>query len=184
MPVTFKEQPDASESIERMLHPWVKKWFFSRFKEFSLPQRFGVLEIFSRRNILVSAPTGATSAAQRQEMTRNAPHIFITPPESLAILLNSPKFSAHLLRAEWCVVDEVHALAENNRGTHLSLSLERLQRLSPGMCRIGLSATVAPLEDVAAFLAGLSGGAPRDCLIADVQFLKELDLKVISPEGP
>jgi len=252
MPVTFKEQPDAPESIERMLHPWVKKWFFSRFKEFSLPQRFGVLEIFSRRNILVSAPTGATktltaflsilnqlvisadsgtleartycvyisplkalnydievnlrqplkeieaiagkklgirvgvrtgdtSAAQRQEMTRNAPHIFITTPESLAILLNSPKFSAHLLRAEWCVVDEVHALAENKRGTHLSLSLERLQRLSPGMCRIGLSATVAPLEDVAAFLAGLSGGAPRDCLIADVQFLKELDLKVISP---
>ena len=75
------------------------------------------------------------------------------------------------------IVDEIHALAENKRGVHLSLTLERLEYLSDHMCRVGLSATVAPLEEVAKFLVGKD----RDCLVSDVQFTKQLDLKVISP---
>ena len=58
--VEFKETPDKEEDVLRILHPYVQKWFYSRFKEFSLPQKFGVSEIHSRQNILVSAPTGAT----------------------------------------------------------------------------------------------------------------------------
>src|SRR3989338_4477024 len=58
--IRFKREPDAPDRLASMLHPWVRQWFFSRFKEFSMPQLYGVAEIFSRRNVLVSAPTGAT----------------------------------------------------------------------------------------------------------------------------
>lgn len=250
-----KEIPNSPEEILGVLSPVVKEWFFSRFKEFSLPQLFGVLEIHGRSNILVSAPTGATktltaflsilnelvdnsekgiledkvycvyisplkalnndigknlreplaemekiagksfgirvgvrtgdtTASEKSKMLIKPPHILITTPESLAIVLSSLKFVSHLGKVDWCVVDEIHALAENKRGVHLSLSLERLQRLSPGMARVGLSATIAPLEEIAKFLAGLadpSVGKFRNCAICDVQFIKKMDLKVISP---
>ncbi|MDP7115769.1 MAG: ATP-dependent helicase, partial [Candidatus Woesearchaeota archaeon] len=87
------------------------------------------------------------------------------------------KFKDHMKKVEWCIIDEVHALAENKRGVYLSLSMERLQKLSGHMARIGLSATVAPLEEVAQYLVG----SKRDCIIVDVQFIKDLDLKVVSP---
>ncbi|MCD6434720.1 MAG: ATP-dependent helicase, partial [Candidatus Diapherotrites archaeon] len=105
-----------------------------------------------------------------------------TTPESLAIVLNSPKFSQFLHDVKWCVIDEIHALASNKRGVHLSLSLERLQRLSKDMCRIGLSATIAPLEEIAKFLVGKKNDKEfRDCDIVDVRFIKKVDLQVLSP---
>ena len=79
------------------------------------------------------------------------------------------------------IIDEIHALAENKRGTHLSLSMERLARLSPHMTRIGLSATISPMEEVAKFLVGYENNEERPCIIVDVQFIKELDLQVVSP---
>lgn len=266
--IKFKTKPNTEEELKTILNPTLKKWFFSRFESFSLPQLYGVMEIHSRKNILVSAPTGATktltgflsilneladnaekgilqdkiycvyisplkalsndiqvnlktplqeiekiaekklgirvavrtgdtTATEKSKMLQKPPHILITTPESLAIILSSVKFREHLRNVEWCIVDEIHALAENKRGTHLSLSLERLDRLSSHMCRIGLSATVAPLEEVAKFLAG----SERECQIVDVQFahksaeqissaqgnqgfplcIKEMDLKVLSP---
>ena len=110
-------------------------------------------------------------------MLKNPPHILITTPESLAILLSSDKFKNHLSNVQWCIIDEIHALAENMRGVHLSLSLERLQSLSQGMMRIGLSATVAPLEDIAGFLAG----SERKCNLVDVSYLKVSDFQVLTP---
>ncbi len=246
--LTRKEKPNTAQEVEATLNPTIKKWFFSRFTSFSLPQLFGVLEIHSRNNILVSAPTGATKTltgflsilnelvdsaekgilkdkvycvyisplkalsndisknlkepleqiekiagkelgirvgvrtgdttqTEKSKMLKKPPHILITTPESLAILLSSIKFREHLKNVDWCIVDEIHALAENKRGTHLSLSLERLQHLSQGMCRVGLSATVAPIEEIAQFLVG----SKRACKIVDIQFLKNLDLKVLSP---
>ncbi len=127
--------------------------------------------------IRVAVRTGDTSTTERQKMSKTPPHILVTTPESLAILLCSPKFREYLRNVQWCIIDEVHALAENKRGVHLSLSLERLQYLSPGMCRVGLSATVAPIEEVAKFLVG----STRSCNIIDVQFLKNMDLQVMSP---
>jgi ATP-dependent Lhr-like helicase len=127
--------------------------------------------------IRVGVRTGDTTASEKSKMLKKPPHILITTPESLAIILSSVKFCEHIKAIDWCIVDEIHALAENKRGVHLSLSLERLQRLSPAMCRIGLSATVAPLEEVAKYLAGTN----RDCKIVDVQFLKQMDLQVMSP---
>lgn len=130
----------------------------------------------------IAVRTGDTPASERSRQLRKPPHILITTPESFAILLNSPKFVEHMKRIKWVVVDEIHSLAENKRGVHLSLSLERLQMHNPAFCRIGLSATIAPLEEMARFLVGMkSKKEPRDCNIVNVQSLKKLDLKVVSP---
>jgi len=250
--ITTMQKPYKPEQIDHILNPIVKKWFFTRFKEYSLPQLYGVMEIHSRNNILISAPTGATKTLtgflsilnelidssekgiledkiycvyisplralsedikvnlveplkqmeelsgkkfgirvasrtgdtdtyEKAKMLKNPPHILITTPESLAIVLSSFKFVDLLKDVQWCIVDEVHALAENKRGTHLSLSLERLQKLSPGMARVGLSATIAPLEEIAKYLVGFETKNERPCKIVDVQFIKKLDLEVLSP---
>ena len=114
-------------------------------------------------------------------MLKSPPHILITTPETLSILLVAPKFREKLSHVKYVIVDEIHSLAENKRGVHLSLSLERLQHLIGGFTRIGLSATVSPLEEVAKFLVGYEYGVERDCILVDINYLKELDIEVISP---
>ncbi len=130
--------------------------------------------------IRVGIRTGDTPAHERSRMLKRPPHILITTPESLAIMLTSPKFSTLLHGIDWAVIDEVHALAENKRGTQLALVLERLSAQT-FYTRIGLSATVAPLEDVAEYLVGLEGGDPRPCDVVDVNYEKDLDIEVLSP---
>lgn len=132
-------------------------------------------------DIRIAVRTGDTPLNERQKQLRKPPHILITTPESFAILLNSPKFIENIKKTEWLIVDEIHALADNKRGVHLSLSMERLQKINPKLCRIGLSATISPLEEIARFLVGLEKGKERDCKIVDVRFIKSLDLKVLSP---
>ncbi len=127
--------------------------------------------------IRIGVRTGDTTQAEKSKMLKNPPHILITTPESLAIMINSPKFKENLMNVQWLIIDEIHALADNKRGVHLSLTVERLQRLSPGMTRVGLSATIAPLEEIAQYLVGTE----RDCQIVDVQYIKEMDLQVLSP---
>jgi len=137
----------------------------------------------NKLNIRVGVRTGDTSASQKSQMLKKPPHIIITTPESFAIMLTSPKFKEKLKELDWVIVDEIHALANSKRGVHLSLSLERLQAAT-SFCRIGLSATVSPLKEVAKFLVGVDNPYKekyRDCKIVDVQFLKKLDLKVLSP---
>ena len=246
--ISYKDKTDNQENVKDLLHPAVKQWFFSKFKEFPLPQLYGVLEVHSRNNILISAPTGSgktlssllailnelidssykgilkdkvyciyisplkalnrdihlnliepleeiekiaekkfgirvsvrtgdTTQAEKAKMLNKPPHILVTTPESLAILLSSVKFKEHIKEVDYCIIDEIHSLAENKRGVHLSLSLEKLQNLSTGMCRIGLSATIAPLDEIAKFLVGNE----RDCKIIDARFDKKLDIEVISP---
>jgi len=135
------------------------------------------------QKIRIAVRTGDTEQSERQKQLRKPPHIFITTPETLAIVLSSPKFSRVLTRVRFLIIDEVHAIAENKRGSHLALSMERLQRIQEGnMVRIGLSATIAPLDEVARFLVGYNeDGSERDCIIADVTFAKKMDIKVISP---
>jgi ATP-dependent helicase Lhr and Lhr-like helicase len=246
--IETKTKPDTNKEILNILNPNVKTWFNSKFKDFATPQKFALMEVHSRENILVSAPTGSgktltaflsilnelidssekgilenkiyavyisplkalnndieknlneplqeieelakrkfgirvsvrtgdTTANEKTKMLKNPPHVLITTPESLAIMLSSIKFIEHLKDVEWCIIDEIHALAENKRGVHLSLSLERLSHLAKHMTRVGLSATVAPLENIAKFLVG----SKRDCKIIDVQDIKQMDLKVLSP---
>jgi ATP-dependent Lhr-like helicase len=126
--------------------------------------------------IRVAVRTGDTTPAERKKMLDHPPHILITTPESLSIMLSSKKFSEYLKDIQWSIVDEIHSFAENKRGVHTSLVIEQLQRLSPGMCRIGLSATISPIEEIAKFLVGNN----RSCKIIDVQFLKKNDIQVIS----
>ncbi|HIP88952.1 MAG TPA: ATP-dependent helicase [Thermococcus paralvinellae] len=131
--------------------------------------------------IRVAVRTSDTTSYEKQKMTKKPPHILITTPESLAIALNAPKFSQCLKTVKYVIVDEVHALAENKRGSHLALSLERLQNLAGNFVRIGLSATIHPLEEVAKFVFGFNDdGTPRPGLIVDVSFAKKTEIKVES----
>ncbi|OED30920.1 ATP-dependent helicase [Methanosphaera sp. WGK6] len=125
--------------------------------------------------------TGDTSQYQRSKMLKHPPHILITTPETLSILLVAPKFREKLKYVRYVIVDEIHSLAENKRGTHLSLSLERLHELTGGFTRIGLSATVSPPEKIANYLVGYSWGNPRECEIVNINYLKKLDMKVLCP---
>ncbi|WP_226007510.1 ATP-dependent helicase [Natrinema salinisoli] len=98
---------------------------------------------------------GDTSSSDRQKMLEETPHILNTTPETLAILLNSPKFREKLRTVEYVIVDEIHSLAAGKRGTHLAVSLERLEAMAEGdITRIGCSATIEPLSRVAEFLVG------------------------------
>ncbi|PTD94682.1 helicase [archaeon SCG-AAA382B04] len=121
---------------------------------------------------------GDTSKKKRSKMLDQTPHILNTTPETLAILLNSPKFKEKLKTVKWVIVDEIHALAENKRGIHLSLSLERLQDMAnQEFVRIGCSATVKPLEEVASFLVGVD----REYEVVDCRFIREMDIKLNCP---
>ena len=250
--ISFIEKPRNEKELSNILNPYVKEWFFSQFKEFSLPQLYVVNEIHEGNNILLSAPTGGTktlsaaisiinelvnlalgnyledrvyciyvnplkslsydlevnlqkplegikkiakahgkeidirigvrtgdtSASEKASMLKKPPHILILTPESLDIVLTSPKFREKLKDVKSVIVDEIHALAENKRGVELSLSLERLQKLTnKDFHRIGLSATISPLDKIANFLVGNN----RDCKIADVRFPKNMDIKVLCP---
>jgi len=242
------------EDIIKILHPLVKEWFFGKFKDFSLTQRYGVLNVWERRDTLISAATGGTktltsflaiinylvvlaekneledkiyavyvsplkalsndisknliepleeiyllaekqgvklqpirtglrtgdtSIAERAKMARKCPHIMVTTPESLAIILTSKKFVEKLEAVEFCVIDEIHAL-DNKRGAYLSLSMERLNEISLiWPVKIGLSATIAPLEEVAKYLVG--NADDRSVEIAEVRLNKTIDVKVLTP---
>ncbi len=251
--VTFQTTESTDEQIFAALNSSVAGWFRKKFKKFSPPQKFAVLDIHKNKNVLISAPTGSgktfsafaaviselvnlseagklddkvycvyisplkalnndikrnlleplteissekqtdlgiralvrtedTTQYEKSKMREKPPHILITTPESLAILLVAPVFRERLRDVKWVIVDEIHALASGKRGVHMSLSLERLQNLAGNFTRIGLSATIAPLDEVAQFLAGFENdGQPRDISIVDAQFLKKADLKVISP---
>lgn len=128
--------------------------------------------------IRVALRSGDTSSHERQRQFLAPPHILLTTPESLSILLSQPRWLPALSTVRWLIIDEVHSLAENKRGSHLSLSLERLDDLlERKLQRIGLSATVAPPREVSQFLAG----ANRECEILDVSAAKKIDLRVYSP---
>ncbi len=142
----------------------------------------GIEKIAGRElGIRKAVRTGDTTQYQRQKMLKKPPHILITTPETLAILLVAPKFREKLSGVKYVIIDEIHSLAENKRGVHLSLSLERLQHLIGTYTRIGLSATVSPLEEMAKFLVGYEYGVGRDCKIVDVNYLKELEMEVVCP---
>ncbi|MDH4246038.1 MAG: DEAD/DEAH box helicase, partial [Nitrospira sp.] len=123
--------------------------------------------------------TGDTTMADRQQMLKRPPHILVTTPESLFILLTAEKSRRLLQSVRTVIVDEIHALAPNKRGAHLALSLERLEALTFAKSqRIGLSATQRPIELVAEYLVG---SRPRPKII-NVGHRRELDLAVEVPK--
>jgi len=129
-------------------------------------------------DLRVAIRTGDTPARERAQMLRHAPDILITTPESLYLMLTSQ--AREILRdAEAVIVDEIHAVASTKRGSHLALTLERLEALRSGepLQRIGLSATQRPLEEVARFMVGPG----RQATIVDAGAGRELDLEITVP---
>ncbi len=244
-----KQYPDE-KSLET-LNPVVRKWFISKFKELTPPQKFSFKVISDRKNVLITAPTGSgktlsafipiinklvglsvdnklndeikclyisplralnndiykniilpiedlyksleligkkkisigvrtgdTPQNERRKQFVHPPNIFVTTPESLAIMLNSPKFIQKFVNLEYVIVDELHELANSKRGSHLTVSLERLaDSIKHDFIRIGLSATIYPLERAANFLVGTK----RSCVVVDASWSKKITAKVISP---
>ncbi|MBM3946460.1 MAG: DEAD/DEAH box helicase, partial [SAR202 cluster bacterium] len=135
--------------------------------------------------IRVAVRTGDTPAAERQRMAKVPPHILITTPESLYILLTTRSGRAALSGVRTLILDEIHAIADDKRGSHLSLSVERLCALASGpVTRIGLSATQKPIEETARLLVGSKNIAPDgspDCVIVDQGRARSPDLAVEMP---
>ncbi|MGB8917807.1 MAG: DEAD/DEAH box helicase, partial [Candidatus Sulfotelmatobacter sp.] len=137
--------------------------------------------------IRTAVRTGDTLMHERRAMLKRPPHILVTTPESLYILLTADKSRAILRDVETVIVDEIHAVADDKRGAHLTLSLERLEALTyKPPVRIGLSATQKPIEEVAHFLTGNSdsGEARPDAVIVNIGHKRTLDLAVEVPPMP
>ena len=132
--------------------------------------------------------TGDTTAAQRQALIKKPPHILVTTPESLYLLLTSESGRRMLRSARTLILDEIHAIVDDRRGAHLALSVERLAALvQVPLQRIGLSATQKPIEEVARFLVGtrcVDGASNADCEIIDIGHHRELDLAIEIPKSP
>ncbi|MEK6281308.1 MAG: DEAD/DEAH box helicase [Acidobacteriota bacterium] len=165
-------------------------------------------------NIRTLVRTGDTPAAERTAMTKRPPHIVVTTPESLYILLTSEGGRRMLQTTRTLILDEIHAVVGDKRGSHLALSIERLEQLvrqyqkeqqspavesnlfpqhptpdtrHPKLVRIGLSATQRPIEEVARFLVGtanIKSDGTPDCAIVDSGHSRRLDLAIELPDSP
>ncbi len=142
-------------------------------------------------DIRIGVRTGDTPASQRQKMAKKPPHILVTTPESLYLLLTSASGRAMLASVSTLIVDEIHAMLGDKRGAHLSLSVERLARLvlrngGQHLQRIGLSATQKPIEMVANYLVGNNHtvAGKVDCEIINAGFLREIEVNIEVPSSP
>src|SRR5919112_13892 len=131
-------------------------------------------------NLTIEIRHGDTSAKNKKKITENPPDILITTPESLSVLLTISNIIKALQALKWVVIDEVHELVSNERGSHLSLSVERLQALSNHkVTRVGLSATLGNLKEAGSFVAG----SERKCAILHDKSMREYDLDVKYIQG-
>jgi ATP-dependent Lhr-like helicase len=152
----------------------------------------GIREALRRRGlpdieIRTWVRTGDTTPGERDRMRRSPPHIVVTTPESLYILLGSESGRKMLATTRTVIVDEIHAVAPNKRGSHLAVSLERLASLCGGrLLRVGLSATQKPIETVARFLIGANPdqGPGAACRIIDTGHRRARDLALEVPSSP
>jgi ATP-dependent helicase Lhr and Lhr-like helicase len=133
---------------------------------------------FLMPEIRTAVRTGDTLMKERRDMLKRPPHILVTTPESLYILLTANGSRAILSHVETVIVDEIHAVADDKRGAHLTLSLERLDLLANRPTRIGLSATQKPIEEIAHFLTGAGRPAPA---VVNIGHRRKLDLAVEVP---
>ena len=144
-----------------------------------------ILALAGERGLLMpeirtAVRTGDTQMKERREMLKRPPHILVTTPESLYILLTANSSRAILSHVKTVIVDEIHAVADDKRGAHLALSLERLELLANHPTRIGLSATQKPIEEVAHFLTG--AGRPNPTIV-NIGHRRKLDLAVEVPRS-
>lgn len=190
-------------SLRRQLSPGVQILYVSPLKALSndihknleVPLA-GIAEELKRSgqaaaDIRVAVRTGDTPASARQKMAKQPPHILVTTPESLYLLLTSASGRAMLANVSTLIVDEIHAMLGDKRGAHLALSIERLARLvrnnsGQQLQRIGLSATQRPIEMVAKYLVGNSNydDDMLDCVIVDSGSHRHMDVRLEVPGSP
>ena len=136
-------------------------------------------------SIDVMVRTGDTPASQRTAMMKKPPHILVTTPESLYLLITSESGRRMLKSVHTLIVDEIHALVRDKRGSHLALTMERVQaNAEKPITRIGISATQKPIEDVAHFLVGNGNGHAPECTIVDTGHKRQWDLAIEVPRSP
>jgi ATP-dependent Lhr-like helicase len=139
-----------------------------------------IVQYAREENLTIEIRHGDTSAKNKKKITENPPDILITTPESLAVLLTISNILKALQALKWVIIDEVHELVSNERGSHLSLSIERLQSLSNHkVTRVGLSATLGNLKEAGSFIAG----SERKCAILHDKSMREYDLDVKYIQG-
>jgi ATP-dependent Lhr-like helicase len=153
-------------------------------KNLALPRR-GIAHAADQAGIVApritaAVRTGDTTSSERAAIVRTPPHILVTTPESLYLLLTADRSRQMLRTVRTVIVDEIHAVIGTRRGAHLALSLERLQQVAPApLVRIGLSATQRPIEAVARFLVGAHG----NCAIVDEGHRRAIDLRLELPKS-
>lgn len=139
-----------------------------------------IIDYAKKRNLDARIRHGDTTRTAREKLVKKPPHILITTPESLGIILTHEKFKSYLKHLRWVIIDEVHELIGNERGTHLTVSLERLQNLSShNVVRIGLSATIGNLKEAANFISGTG----RKCSILVDNTIRKYDIDVKHLKG-
>src|ERR1051325_9025408 len=177
------------QGAERDLLDETQVVYVSPLKALSNDIRKNLQEPLCGIRALLSETNGCdTTGAQRQAQIKKPPHILVTTPESLYLLLTSDSGRGMLRTVSTLILDEIHAVVDGRRGAHLALSVERLAALiKQPLQRIGLSATQKPIEDVARFLVGMRAvdavGKP-DCDIIDIGHRRELDLAIEIPKSP
>ncbi len=141
---------------------------------------------FAPVEITAAVRTGDTTSSARARMLKQPPHILVTTPESLYLLLTAERSREMLRTVETVIVDEIHAVVQSRRGSHLALSLERLEHIAAGpVQRIGLSATQRPIDQVARFLVGIGpDGESRECTVIDQGHRRAIDLALELPGSP
>jgi ATP-dependent helicase Lhr and Lhr-like helicase len=145
-------------------------------------RRIAEAEGLEAPRITAAVRTGDTTQAERAAMLRTPPHILVTTPESLYLLLTSERSREILRTVRTVIVDEIHAIIGTRRGAHLALSLERLQQVAEQpLLRLGLSATQKPIDAVARFLVGSTGA---ECAIVDEGHRRAMDLAIEIPRSP
>jgi len=139
-----------------------------------------IINYAKKRNLDAQIRHGDTTRTAREKLVKKPPHILITTPESLGIILTHQKFRSYLKHLRWVIVDEVHELIGNERGTHLTVSLEHLQSISShNVVRIGLSATIGNLKEAANFISGTG----RKCSILVDNTIRKYDIDVKHLKG-
>jgi len=136
-----------------------------------------LLEFGKRLDITIGVRHGDTTQTERQKQSRSPPQILITTPETFQILFLGPRLRSHLKHVKWVIIDEIHELAEDERGAQLAIGLERLANICGEFQRIGLSATVGDPDVITRFLTGEN----RDAKTIRIARTKEIDLAVESP---
>src|SRR5712691_3481636 len=149
-------------------------------KNLAIPRR--EIHALSPIKITAAVRSGDTPQSERAAMLRTPPHILVTTPESLYLLLTAERSRAMLKTARVVIVDEIHAVLESRRGAHLALSLERLDHVcGRRLQRVGLSATQKPIEEGAQFLVGSD---KSDCTVVDRGHKRNIDLEIEVPGSP